>query len=168
MSRFKLVAFVALITLAFGVALVADALAGEKVKGRIAGYNVKWEQVQVGDEEGHVTAIIEDKGISFMLMGKLLPDGILYRDSTLLDSNLKTWTGSHVTYSEYIDWDGDKYYSKQNGRLAGGGKWEGEWGFVKGTGKFEGIKGKGTWVGFTLSPTQWYVDYEGEVELPKR
>ena len=32
MSRFKLFAFIALITLAFGVALISDALAGEKVK----------------------------------------------------------------------------------------------------------------------------------------
>jgi hypothetical protein len=168
MSKYRIFAFIALITLAFGVALVGNALAGEKVKGRIAAYNVKWEQVQVGDEEGHVLAVVEDKGISFILMGRMLPDGMLYRDVTLLDSNLKTWVGSHVTYSEYTDRDGDKYYSMQKGKLVGKGGWEGEWAYIKGIGKFEGIQGKGTWVGLTLSPTQWYVDWEGEMDLPRR
>jgi hypothetical protein len=38
---------------------------------------------------------------------------------------------------------------------------------VKGTGKFEGIKGGGTAKDYPLSPEQSYVDWEGEVELPR-
>jgi len=167
MSRFKLIAFIALITFALGVTLVADALAGEKVKGRIVGYTVKWENVQVGDEEGHVIAVLEDKGIDSGLMGGTLSDGILYRGVTLIDGNLKTWLGSMVAYAEYTDRDGDKYYDQSKGKLVGTGGWEGEWAFIKGTGKFEGIQGKGTWVGYTIGPMQWYVDYEGEMELPR-
>ena len=167
MSRFKLIAFIALITLAFGVALVSDALAGEKVKGRIVGYTVKWEQVGVGDQEGHVIAVLEDKGIDSGLMGGTLPAERLYRGVTLLDANLKTWVGSMVAYAEYTDRDGDKYYDQTKGKLVGKGGWEGEWAFIKGTGKYEGIKGKGTWSGVTLGPMQWYVDYEGEMKLPR-
>ena len=170
MSKKRVIAFVAFfafIALVLGVVAVGDAVAGEKVKGRLVGYTVKWEQVQVGDEEGHVIAVIEDKGISSILMGRKLPDGALFRNSTLLDANLKTWLGSHVSYAEWTDRDGDKYYSKSNGKLMGGGTWEGEWAFVKGTGKFEGIQGKGTWVGFTVGPMQWYLDWEGEMELSR-
>jgi len=46
MSKIRIFAFIALITLAFGVALVGGALAGEKVKGRTVWYTVKWEQIR--------------------------------------------------------------------------------------------------------------------------
>jgi len=168
MSRFKLFVFIALITFAFGVTLVGDALA-EKVKNRIVGYTIKWEQVEVGDQEGHVVAAHESKGINTTVMGRTLPDGMLYRLPALYDGNLKTGVGSHVAaYSEYTDRDGDKIYSKEKGKFVGGGKGEGEWTFARGTGKFEGIQGKGTWISYSLNPTQWYVDWEGEVELPKK
>jgi len=167
MSRFKLIAFIALTTLAFGVALLGDAVAGEKIKGRVVGYTVKWENVPVGDEEGHVIAVIEDKGIDSGPMGGILPNERLYRGVTLIDANLKTCMGSMVAHEEYTDRDGDKYYIQSKGKLVGKGGWEGEWAFTKGTAKYEGIEGKGTWSGVTLGPMQWYVDYEGEMGLPK-
>jgi hypothetical protein len=143
MSRFKLIAFMALITLAFGVALVGDALAGEKFKCRLVAYVVKWEQVEVSDQEGHVVAIEEAKGINSTIMGKTLPDAMLYRLPALNDLNLKTGVGSHpVSYSEYTDRDGDKIIAKNTGKYPGGGSAAvGEWVFIKGTGKFEGIQG---------------------------
>ncbi len=102
-------------------------------------------------------------------MGKTLPDGMLYRLPVLYDLNLKTGVGSHVVgYSEYTDRDGDKIIAKDKGKFPGGLSGAGEWAFVKGTGKFEGIQGKGTWISHSLSPTQWYVDWEGEVELPQK
>ena len=170
MSRFKLFAFIALIALAFAVTLVGDALAGEKVKCRVVGYTVKWEQVEVGDQEGHVVAVAEAKGINSTILGKTMPDGMLYRLPCLLDINLKTGVGSLVVgYSEFTDRDGDKIIHKVTGKYPGGGKAaEGEWTCIKGTGKFEGMQGKGTWLGHDLTPTQWYVDWEGEVELPQK
>jgi len=59
MSRFKLFAFIALIAFAFGVVLVSDALAGEKGKGRLVCHSVKWQQIEVGDVEGHIVAVSE-------------------------------------------------------------------------------------------------------------
>ena len=70
MSGFKLFAFIALISLAFGVILVGNSLAGEKVKFRTGLYGTKWEQVAVGDEEGHVVAVYEGKGLITNLQGK--------------------------------------------------------------------------------------------------
>jgi hypothetical protein len=168
MSRFKLFTLIALITLAFGVALIGDAMA-EKAKGRVVGYNVKWEQVEVGDQEGHVVAVVEAKGINSTIMGKTVPDGMVYRLSGLLDINLKTGVGSFVDgYDEYTDRDGDMIIHKITGKYPGGGKAaEGEWTCIKGTGKFEGMQGKGTWIGHDIAPRQWYVDWEGERELPR-
>ena len=168
MSRFKLFAFIALVTFALGIVLVGNALAGEKIKNRIVAYTLKWEQVEVGDQEGHVVAVTEAKGINSTIMGKILPDGMLYRLPGLNDLNLKTGVGSLVSYSEYTDRNGDKIIAKNTGKFLGGGNAEGEWVFVKGTGKFEGIQGKGTWIAHSPSPIQWYVDWEGEAELPKK
>jgi len=46
--------------------------------------------------------------------------------------------------------------------------WEGESTYVKGTGKYEGIKGKGTWKTYPVSPMQSYSDEVHEIGLPSR
>ena len=40
-------------------------MAGEKFKAHGASTNVKWEQIEVGDVEGHVIAITESKAVYF-------------------------------------------------------------------------------------------------------
>ena len=63
MSRSKLLTVITLITLAFAVALVGDALAGEKFKCRVVWYWTKAESINVPGEEGRIMLIREDKGI---------------------------------------------------------------------------------------------------------
>jgi hypothetical protein len=52
-------------------------------------------------------------------------------------------------------------------------KWDqkglsGTWTYYKGTGKFEGIQGKGSYsCVFSADPTLGYCAWEGEVELPR-
>ncbi len=75
------------ISLTFGVASVGDAVAGEKVKLRLACYMVKFDQVAVGDEEGHLVAVSEAKGISTNLQGGKFLDGWPYREAGLSDAN---------------------------------------------------------------------------------
>ena len=169
MSRYKMFAFIALITFAFGVALVGGALAGEKVKVRNVYHNVKWEQVNVGDEDGHVIAVAENKGITTNLEGKWFADGYSERSMAIDDMNLKTGLGSGQGYGETTDRDGNKWYYTWEGNGLKGGKfgtgyWAGTWTMVKGTGRFEGIKGKGTWQSYNAGG-QSYTDWEGEVEL---
>ena len=75
MSRLKIFAFIALITFAFSVSLVSDALAGDKVKFRTAAYSVKAEFDPVGDEEGHIVGVWEGKGICTNMEGKKFMEG---------------------------------------------------------------------------------------------
>jgi len=51
--------------LAFGLTGIGNAVAGAKFKGRLAFYMTKWQQIEVGDVEGHVIATFEKKGIDF-------------------------------------------------------------------------------------------------------
>jgi len=165
MSRFKLAAFIALITFAFGVAIVGDALAGEKVKFRCAVYSVKWEQIPVGDEEGHVVAAYEGKGISTNMQGKKFLDGWPYRESGLMDINGKAGTLSCQGYGEFTDQDGDKIYVAWEGKKVKTN--EGTVNLIKGTGKWQGIHGKGNWIGYFAASDRWYSDAEWDVELPR-
>jgi hypothetical protein len=67
MSRFKLAAFVVLITVAYSVVLVGHALAGEsgKVLGREVYFATGFPSAKVPDTEGHAIYLIEAKGMSF-------------------------------------------------------------------------------------------------------
>ena len=58
MSKGKIIALIALITFSFGMTAVGNAVAGVKVNCRNVKYNVKWKQIEVGDEEGHVVAAL--------------------------------------------------------------------------------------------------------------
>jgi len=50
--------------------------------------------------------------------------------------------------------------------ISGASSTEGTWTCIKGTGKFKGIQGAGTWKSYILGPGQWYTDIEGEYTLP--
>jgi hypothetical protein len=164
MSRFKLIAFIALITLAFGVSLVADALAGEKMKGRTVKYTVKWESVDVGDEEGHVVAVYEHRGVQSILEGRKSADGAVLREVGLLDMNMKSLTGSGFGYGDLTDKDGDKYSFTWKGGTTEPKLWEGEFTVVNGTGKYDGMRGKATYVNRPAAPNLRYVDWELTLE----
>jgi hypothetical protein len=74
MSRFKLSAFIILITLAFGVALVGSALAGEKI--RVQATNVfhlsEVASHPVEDVEGHVMILYKGEGVELLKGGELV------------------------------------------------------------------------------------------------
>ena len=159
MSRFKIFAFIALITFAFGVTLDCDALAGEYVKVRSIKHLVKFDQINLGDEGKHGVALYESNGIVTNRQGKGLFDGWLLHEMGVLDSGF--WHG----YTEYTSQEGDKVYISWEGSTQGPVK------ILGGTGKYQGIRGKGTWLEDastkTSDPTWFMTLWEGEMELPK-
>ena len=144
---------------------VGYAMAGEKqkIKGHAASINVKWEQIEVGDKEGHVTAISESKRIGFF---ETSDEKYVGRSVDILDLNLKTGEGFGHGYLVSTDKDGDKRYSTWEGKSVTKGHWKGKWTIVKGTGKFQGIIEGGTYSSYMLAPGQSYSEWEGEIEIP--
>jgi hypothetical protein len=163
----KLLALNALMVLACCIATIGNAMAGEKIKLRAHNYLTKWEQVEVGDEEGHIVAVYEGVAIVTFFQWKGPADWAVRGERGLLDSNPKTGFSSGHGYGTDTDKDGDKMYYTWEGKQVEG-SWSGEYTYVKGTGKYEGIKGKGTWTAFFVSPKQWISDLEAEVEFPQR
>jgi hypothetical protein len=168
MSKSQIVGMMVLIVFAMGIVLVNCAVAGEYVKARNATHSLKWQQIDVGDEDGHVVVVQENKGVTTNLEGKWFADGWSCRDTGLSDLNLKTFLGSAHGYTDYTDRDGNKYYVTWEGKGVKGEKflWGGTWKAVKGTGKFEGIQGNGTWQWYPVGD-QAYFDWKGEIELPR-
>jgi hypothetical protein len=168
MSKSKIVGMMALIAFAMGIVMVGDVVAGEYVKGHLIKHHTKWQQINVGDEDGHVLVVHESKGVNTIIEGPNWFNDCLYRDTTLADINLKTFLGSSKTYAEITDRDGNKWYFTPEGKSIKEGKyaWGGTWKTIKGTGKFEGIQGKGTWKWYAVGD-QAIIDWEGEIELPR-
>ena len=75
MSKSKIVGMMALIIFAMGILLVGDAVAGEKFKCRTVAFTTKYQQIDVGDEDGHLVAVWEGKGIQNNREGKWFNDG---------------------------------------------------------------------------------------------
>jgi hypothetical protein len=168
MRSIRVMAFIAVITLFMGVAVVGDALAGEKVKARGVAYMTNWQSAKVPDQEGHVMGFWEGKGVHTVLAGPRFVDGAAYNEVGVVDLNTKTGErkGMHG-YNEVICQDGDRIYNRWEFTHVSEGMLHGTWEYYLGTGKYEGIKGKGTYASHVMGD-RWYADWEGEVELPKK
>jgi len=172
MSAFRVIALVGLVALFLGAVAVGDAVAAEKWKGRTVWYTVKWEQVNVPGEEGHLVAVSEAKAIGSRIEGQILREGQIEHQAQLVDIDLKTGLGHGHGYAVLTDGDGDKFWYRWESKRVKGEKlfasyWEGQITLLRGTGKFEGIKGGGPFRGYPIAPMQWYADSEMDVELPR-
>jgi len=100
MSKSKVIALVVLITFAFDMTAVGNAVAGENYKVRAVYYFTKWEQLSVPGEEKHIIALSESKGVGIYMEGKPFFDGWVVLDMSTADINAKTGLGSGGGYGE--------------------------------------------------------------------
>ena len=128
--------------------------------------SVKWEQIAVGDQEGHALVVEEAKGVSSNMEGKWFGEGWVQRHVGFIDMNTTTGMTSGHGYEEVTDQDGNKYFTRWEGKATGQATWEGTYVIYKGTGKYEGIKGRGKWSLLMVSPDQFFTDEEWDIELP--
>ena len=162
MLRSKIFTVLTVILFVFGIAMLDCAVAGEKIKLHGTGVGTKWQQMEVGDEEGHVIAISESKQVYF---NENTGEKFVSVSLSTFDLNLKTGQGSLKGYGVSTYANGDKSFRTQEGKPVGKGLWKGTWAFTKGTGKYEGVKGGGTWESNSLAPQISYYEVEGEMEL---
>jgi hypothetical protein len=169
MSRCKILTVVALMAFAMGIFLVGDALAGEtgKVADRGVYYAATVHTLKVPDVEGHTIYLFESKGIGF---SEKWGACLIYQICTL---DLIKGEGTHQGYNQVTFPDGSTLTTKFEGKnmgasrtITGSHSSEGTFTYIKGTGKFEGIQGGGTYKSYHMGPGQWYSDSEGEYTLP--
>ncbi len=155
--------------MAFAMSLLSmgNAVASEKFKSRNSINRVNLQQIEVGDQEGHVYAIYESKGIVTIMQGKAFFDGLPTKEVGFLDINVKSGTGYGPGFGVVTDKDGDKTFATWEGKPGKGSLWEGTATYTGGTGKWQGIQGKCTWVTHDVARGQSYNESECEIELPR-
>jgi hypothetical protein len=165
MSISKIVAILSVVLFVFGFVMIDSAVSGEKINWQGTNLYTETKQMEVGDVEGHVLMLTKGKQIY------ILPDGTkLVGDSVnTTDINPKLNQFSVNGYGWTVDMDGDKMMRTHEGKPAGKNHWKGTWTFTGGTGKYEGVKGGGTWDSYTIAEGQpSYLDIKGEMEIPKQ
>jgi len=161
MSKSKIVGVMALIAFAMGILLVGDAVAGEKgkVASRIVYLATGVHTLKVPDMDDHINWLVEAKGIySSEKWGAALVYQVATMDSikgSALSQGYDRWTFPDGSVID-IKWEGK----------GTGGSTEGTVTLIKGTGKFEGIQGKGTFKAQMLSADQYYGHQEINYTLP--
>ena len=165
MHRIRLLIVLTVVLFISGTAMHNFALAGEKFKAHGASTTVQWEQIEVGDVEGHVIGITKSKAIYFDdLTGEISP----HISIGLMDFNLNSGLGSGHGYGISILKNGDKRITRWEGKSVEKGHMKGTFTVIMGTGKLEGIKGGGTWESHDLGSGQSYTEVEGEIEIPNQ
>lgn len=154
--------------LAVTVFLVSVTQAAEEVAGRLVYHTQKVETMEVGDVPGHVLGVIQQPGILFFTKG---PDAgkIVPRIATVhFDAVNGKGTASGYTVATFQDGATLIFTSSATMTPIDGGKklvFEGTWEYAGGTGRFAGMKGKGTLKGERIGSLKTggdtYVDFTG-------
>ncbi len=122
----------------------------ETIKWRVIRSITKAEFVKVGDVKGHIIGIAARRGSANFENGEY---ATTTAKSTFDSTN---GNGTHQGYALYKFEDGSTYVTKFQGthKATEGGKvaYEGTFEYVSGTGRFEGIKGGGTFTGKQYLP----------------
>ena len=162
-SRLLLIVLASII--AFGV---TTASAQDKVKVKLTKFIVitKWEQKEVGDVKDHFLVHYEAKDIS--------SDGrfIYYKSA---QGDYVKGVGPHRGYNEVVDREGGTFFNKYEGMTTNEKSPEGKsikrvkgtYTYTKGTGKYEGIQGGGTYYGTVIGKGIISMDVEGEYVIKK-
>jgi hypothetical protein len=125
--------------------------------------------VEVGDVPGHVVGVVEFKGLTFFAGGEIAT----HTNPATFD--LTDGSGPHQGYVVHHFDDGSTSIERYRGeaRLSADGKRtvvEGTFECIGGTGRFEGLKGQGTYRGERLGALQTgdyvYVDTTGSCTVP--
>jgi hypothetical protein len=165
--RFTILAFAVL------ALFMAVSLAGaETVKGRSVYHFLKIERIEVGDVPGHVIGVAEHRGLMSLDTGEVATHiGRLTLDYT---NGSGTFQGYNLVTFE----DGSTKIFKAQGRTtaqpSGVSTFEAAYTYLKGTGRFEGIQGAGSFTGKRIAPltpgasADCYLDFTETYTLPTR
>ena len=148
------------------VSSVTDVQAEEEVAARVVYHNQKVEMVEVGDVPGHFVGITDQPGLMFVTKGNASGDVAVRKGTTYFDS--VKGKGTSTGYVVYTFKDGSNKSYRATGTFSptegGGLTFEGTYEMTGGTGRFAGMKGKGTYKGERIGSQQtgqYYFDSRG-------
>lgn len=167
MSVWKRWATIMMALLAMTLFLVPMVQAADEVAARVVYFNQKVETPEVGDVPGHLVGFFEQPGMIFITKGPFSGEIGTRKGTTHIDT--VKGKGTITSYLVYTFKDGSAMSLKATSSPAtpvegGGITFEGTYEMTGGTKRFEGMKGKGTFKGERIGPSQpgWtYLDSTG-------
>jgi len=132
--------------------MVATQASAEPFKFKLTSYITKVEAIPVGDVKGHSVVLYERRGLA------IFEDGECAAYLTCGTGDFTKGQGPFQGYTQLTYKDGSKTFSNYQGTLtiAPGEKMPsltGKGEFIKGTGRFEGIKGDFSYIGKYITPS---------------
>ena len=162
-----------IVALAILAVFAAWSLAGaESVKGRSVYHFVKIERIEVGDVPGHMVGVAEHRGLMSLDTGEVATH------ISRLTFDYTNGSGTFQGYSSVTFEDGSTKIFKAQGRTTaqpgGVSTFEASYTYLKGTGRFDGIQGTGSFAGKRIAPLtpgasgDSYLDFTETYTLPTR
>lgn len=143
-----------------------------KISGKIAATYAKQDSIIVGDTVAHVLSLATSEGKNVNT-----GEHAFMNDAPIVNmsyANLIQGSGVHHGYIKFVK-NGDVVYAKWEGKVttvqtaegAPSTSFDGVFEYTKGTGKFENIKGKGTYKGEFISKTEYSVEWQADYSIEK-
>jgi len=146
---------------------VGEADGSIPVKVQFVWHSTKWESIEVGDVPGHILGVAEFKGLAFF------EDGEVATASEVSIFDQTNGRGRIEGYVLFTFGDGATQViaiqgndgAAQEGKKA----FEGSYSYTRGSGRFEGLKGGGTFTGKYYDDVKsGYDNFTGSYRLPAR
>jgi len=143
-----------------------------KISGKVTtAYTIRHE-IKCDDTEGHSILVVKSEGVNMSTGKNEFMDGAEFAYEAFAD--YVKGNGPHVTYSK-LTLNGDTVFYRGEGKtktiISPKGKpittVEGTNTIIKGTGKYEGIQGSGTYKGKLISSNIMVIESEGEYFIKK-
>lgn len=143
-----------------------------KISGKLTATYTGQDSIVVGDVAGHVLSLTVSEGKNANTGENMFMDGADVANMSYAD--FIQGNGVHQGYVKFTK-DGDEIYAKWKGSVTTAAvaegdpvtSFEGTFTYIKGSGKFKNIKGKGTYTGKFTSETEYTVDWQADYSIGK-
>ena len=150
------------VVICISIFTIADfVIAGEIIKWQGTGFTTKFEQMEVGDVEGHIVAVWQGKQV---FINEKTGEKTISISTNNMDINPKIGKVTLKGYGVATAPNGDQLIREHMGQAVGKGHFKGTFTYVKGTGQYEGTKGSGTWESWALSKDISYYEVVANME----
>jgi hypothetical protein len=166
MNTSKLLRISIAVLFVLGVVMIASPVAAEKFKWHGTSFVTETQTMDVGDDEGHMLMLFKQQQL---YVNENTGVKEVSQSVNMMDINPKAKSATVKGYNVISDKDGDQRMTSHVGKMVGKNQWAGTFIYTKGTGKFEGIKGNGTWNSYSMGQGQpSYMELEAEFEVPAK
>ena len=142
--------------------------AADEVAGRVVYHSQKGEAFEAGDVTGHIVGVVQQSGLTFFTKGPISGQIATRTMNTYFD--VVKWKGTFTAYIVDTFQDGSTLNYKASGTMTPIGEgnraaFEGTYEITGGAGRFEGMKGKGSFKGERIGSPKTggdsYADFTG-------